>query len=176
VFADESGFQLTPNVRRTWAPRGQTPIFHHRCRHDRISVISGISVSPQRQRLSLYCLFYSDNIEQTEVCIFLRLLLRHLRGQVIVLLDNGPIHKGPIIDGLCAQVPRLHLEYFPPYAPELNPDEGVWAYLKGKLANGRPNDIEELQSHLAEEVRRISKNYRILSGCIHQSELPIFLL
>lgn len=121
-------------------------------------------------------MFYSDNIEQTEVCIFLRLLLRHLRGEVIVVWDNGPIHKGPIIDDLCAQVPRLHLEHFPPYAPELNPDEGVWGYLKGKLANGRPDDIEELQSHLAQEVRRISKDDRILSGCIHQSELPLFLL
>jgi len=120
-------------------------------------------------------MFYTDNIEQTEVCIFLRQLLRHLRGQVIVLWDNGPIHKGPIIDDFRAQFPRLHLEHFPSYAPELNPDEGVWAYLKGRLSNGRPDDIEELQDHLGEEVQRISTDDRILRGCICQSELPPFL-
>ena len=175
VFADESGFQLTPNVRRTWAPRGQTPVFHHRCRRDKLSVISGISVSPQRQRLGLYCMVYTDNIQQEEACIFIRQLLHHLRGQVIVVWDNGPIHKGPIIDALCTEFPRLHLERFPAYAPELNPDEGIWAYLKGKLANGRPDDIEQLQNYLEDEIRQITNDNRILRGCICQSELPPFL-
>ena len=107
--------------------------------------------------------------------MYLRLLLKHLRGHVIVVWDNGPIHKGAIIDDFCAQFPRLHLERLPPYAPELNPDEGVWAYLKAKLANGRPDDIEELQDHLQEEIGRISDDRCILRGCIHQSELPPFL-
>jgi len=138
-------------------------------------VISGISLSPEQRRVGLHCIFYRDNIEQTEVCIFLRDLLRHLRGHVIVLLDNGPIHKGPIIDGFCAQFPRLHLEYFPAYAPELNPDEGVWAHLKGKLANGRPDDIDELENWLGQEVRALARDERILFGCINGSELPLFL-
>ncbi|MFH1741892.1 MAG: transposase [bacterium] len=51
VFVDESGFLLIPTVRKTWAPRGQTPIHRHRYRHDKISAISGISVSPNRKRL-----------------------------------------------------------------------------------------------------------------------------
>src|SRR5260370_8148720 len=54
VFADESGFLLTPTVAKTWAPIGQTPVIRHFDRRDRISVISGISVSPRRQRLNLF--------------------------------------------------------------------------------------------------------------------------
>ena len=54
VFADESGFLLIPHVAKTWAPVGQTPIHRHVYRRDKISVISGISVSPKRQRLNLY--------------------------------------------------------------------------------------------------------------------------
>src|ERR1700741_3517133 len=51
VFADESGFLLIPLVVRTWAPEGQTPIHRHRQgRRDKISVISGVSLSPQRHR------------------------------------------------------------------------------------------------------------------------------
>jgi len=46
VFLDESGFLLIPNVRKTWAPIGQTPLFKHSYRRDRMSVISSITVSP----------------------------------------------------------------------------------------------------------------------------------
>jgi hypothetical protein len=93
VFADECGFLLIPNVRRTWAPRGQTPIIRHRYRRDKISAISAITVSPTRHRLGLYVHLHPDeNISQVEVTIFLRALLRHLRGPVIVLLDGGSIH------------------------------------------------------------------------------------
>jgi hypothetical protein len=122
VFADESGFLLIPHVAKTWSPRGCTPVHYHRQgRRDKISVISGISVSPRRQRLGLYYQLYFDNIGQEEVCMFLRQLLRHLRGPVIVLLDNSSTHYGKPL----RQHRRLHIEHFPSYAPELNPDEGV---------------------------------------------------
>ncbi|PYT25030.1 MAG: hypothetical protein DMG58_25055 [Acidobacteria bacterium] len=54
VFADESGFLLIPNVVKTWAPRGHTPVHRHYYRRDKISVISGVSVSPKRQHLGLF--------------------------------------------------------------------------------------------------------------------------
>jgi hypothetical protein len=54
VFLDESGFFLTPSVRRTWAPRGQTPILDAWDRRDRIAAISSISVSPRHRRLNLH--------------------------------------------------------------------------------------------------------------------------
>src|SRR5437879_10067862 len=134
VFADESGFLLAPLVVRTWAPQGCTPLQRHRQgRRDKISVISGISVSPQRQRLGLYYLLFFDNIGQEEVCVFLRELLRHLRGSVIALLDNSSTHYGEPLRQLLRRHPRLHIEHFPAYAPELNPDEGVWSLAKREL-------------------------------------------
>jgi hypothetical protein len=60
---------LIPNVAKTWAPIGETPIIHHPYRRDKVSVISGVSVSPQRQRLSLYYFLFYDNIGQEEVCL-----------------------------------------------------------------------------------------------------------
>src|SRR2546429_133522 len=68
--------------------------WHRQGRRDKLSVISGISVSPKRRRLSLYYLLFFENIGQEEVCVFLRELLRHLRGPIIVLLDNSSTHKG----------------------------------------------------------------------------------
>lgn len=62
IFCDESGFMLTPTVRRTWAPMGCTPIIRHHFANGRISVISGISVSPTRKQLGLFGMFFYDNI------------------------------------------------------------------------------------------------------------------
>ena len=87
MLIDESGFLLNPVVRRTWAPRGQTPVLRSRGRHrDKVSVIAAFSVAPQRRRLRL-C-FHADAkhyIDAAAVAVFLRTLLRRLRGQIIVL-------------------------------------------------------------------------------------------
>ena len=133
AFLDESGFMLTPTVRRTWAPRAQTPILYHRYSHEKISAISAVSVSPLRERLGLYCHLHFTNISHLEVAAFLRLLLQHLRGNIILIWDGGTIHKGPALNQLLSRNPRLHVERFPAYAPELNPDEQVWNHLKGRL-------------------------------------------
>jgi transposase len=176
VFADESGFLLIPNVVRTWARQGQTPIHRHRQgRRDKISVISGISVSPRRHRLGLYYLLFHDNIGQDEVCVFLRELLRCLRGPVIVLLDNSSTHKGAPIEQLLGQHRRLRIEHFPSYAPQLNPDEGVWSLAKRELANSCPNDVEELMEDILVSIEAIRNSPEKLSGCIAQSELSFSL-
>ncbi len=166
---------MIPSVRNTWAPRGQTPIVRHRARRDRVSVISGLSVSPQRRRLGLYYKLHAKNIQHPEVCAFLRYLLCHLRGHVIVLWDMGRIHRGEPIRQLCARYGRLHLEYLPAYAPDLNPDEGVWKLAKEELANGRPDDLPELWRDLIRSLRKVRRSQRRLRGCVHQSELPPFL-
>jgi len=116
---------LTPTVRRTWAPAGCTPLIRHHFTNDRISVIAGISVSPTRGRLGLLGMFFWDNIAQDGVVVFLHEVLRHPRGHVFALLDNSNIHKGFPLRASCRKFPRLHLEYFPAYAPELNPEEGI---------------------------------------------------
>jgi transposase len=175
VFVDESGFLLIPSVRKTWSPVGQTPVLRHRYRHDRISAISGIAVSPKRFHCTLYCQLYEDNIQAEEVAVFLRHLLRQIQGHLIVLLDNGKIHRGDPMEELLARTARLHLEPFPPYAPELNPDEGVWNHLKSTLANGRPDTQAELMDVLSDEICNLAASQPLLWGCIQQSDFPPFL-
>jgi transposase len=175
VFIDESGFLLIPTILRTWAPRGKTPIIRHRYKRDKVSVISGVSVSPQRIRFGLYFQMHLDNIGQIEVCHFLKHLLRHLRGNVIAILDNSNTHKGNLIAELQKRNPRIAIEYFPSYAPQLNPDEGVWSYSKRSLANGRPDNLEDLLQTVADSLMKISKSQSILRGCVEHSELPFRL-
>jgi len=102
-------------------------------------------------------------------------LLRQIPGPLVVLLDNGGIHRGEPVQESLGRTSRLHLEPFPPYAPELNPDEGVWHHLKAHLANGRPDTSAALMDVLTEEVCRLAASPALLRGCIEQSDLPPFL-
>src|SRR3954447_15634867 len=141
VLIDETGFFLNPLVRRTLAPRGQTPVLQTWGRHrDKVSVIAGLSVSPVRRRVGLYFRTDPDSYITAEAAAdFLRDLLRHIRGRVVVVWDNGANHKGPAVRALLRRTRRLHLEALPPYAPDLNPVEAVWSYVKhGRLPNFVP--------------------------------------
>jgi transposase len=144
-------------------------------RRDKISVISGISLSPRRYRLNLYYLLFYDNIGQEEVCLFPQEVLRHLSGPLIVLLDNSSTHKGSPIEQLRRRHRRLRIEHFPAYAPELNPDEGIWSLAKGQLANSCPRDVDELVDDILRSIDTIRSSPEKLRGCILQSELPSFL-
>src|ERR1700694_5256909 len=102
--------------------------------------------------------FTFNNIGHEEVCVFLRDLLRHLRGPVVASLDNATTHHGKPLADLQRRHPRLHIEHFPSYAPELNPDEGVWSLAKRDLANGCPHDVHELMDNLIRSIDRIRKS------------------
>lgn len=166
---------LMPTVRRTWAPRGQTPLLLHRYSHDKISAISAVTVSPRRQQLGLYCHFHFTNISELEVAAFLPLLLRHLSGHTVLIWDGGSIHRGAVVRQLLARHPRLHVERFPAYAPELNPDEQVWNHFKAKLANGCPMTLDELVDDLTRVARRARRSPALLRGFVRESGLPPFL-
>jgi hypothetical protein len=152
VFVDESGFLLTPTVRRTLAPRGKTPILKTWDRHDRISAISAVTVSPKRRRLGLVFQLLPDdqNAHGEDTVAFLRQLRRHLPGPMTVLWDRCNIHnRAKVVRAYLAGHREIRTEKLPGYAPETNPDEMVWEHTKhGRLANFTPEDTAELRSIL----------------------------
>ena len=162
-----------PSVSRTWAPRGNTPHLQVAGNWDKISAISGISVSPKMKRLGLYIRFHPDkNIRQGEVVEFLTYLQRHLRGHIVIVWDNNKTHKGNIIKAYLQQHPRIHRYFFPSYAPELNPDEFVWTNLKRAVANSVPKDQKHLLRTLSGPTRRLRRSQALLWSCIRASALP----
>jgi transposase len=178
VFVDETGFLLHPLVQKTWAPRSQTPILRHRTRHHRrVSAIGGLSISPQRRRLGWCLEFHLDrSIRQEQVLQFLRHLLRHLRGRLTVIWDHLQAHQSRILRKWLRRCKRVRLEYLPGYAPELNPNEYGWAYLKGRpLANYCPADVNDLHSRVRVAARNVSRRQSLLRGFVHATGLPIRL-
>jgi transposase len=173
AFLDESGFLLIPSIAKSWAPKGCTPILPTAGRWTKLSAISAITVSPKHKRLGLHIRFHlRKNIHAEEVNGYLRGLLRHLRGQIVLLWDSSPIHRAGSVKRFLAKHPRLHTYRFPGYAPELNPDEYVWANLKKALANSIPRDLDHLRQLLQTPLRRLRGSQRLLRSCILASELP----
>jgi transposase len=156
VFLDESGFMLTPTVRRTWAPRGRTPILDCWDRRDRISAISCVTVSPIARRLNLYFDLLPDNANATgaDIVDFLRQLKAQLRGPLTVIWDGSNIHsKSRLVQAYLARHPEIVVKDLPGYAPELNPDEGVWGWSKyGRLANLAATDTDHLRDQVFDEL------------------------
>jgi transposase len=179
VFLDESGFMLTPTVRRTLAPRGETPVLRSWDRHDRISAISAITVSPKRRRVGLCFQLLPDdvNVHGGDVVEFLRELRRQLPVPMTVLWDRGNVHdRSKAVRAYLAEHPSIETETFPSYTPEANPDEGVWGYAKyGRLANFAPADTDELRTTLVGELERLSRSPRLLASFIRHARMPIRL-
>jgi transposase len=106
------------------------------------------------------------------VARFLRQLLRHLRGPIILLWDQAKIHKGPLIQRLLDGCPRLQTEWFPGYAPELNPAEQVWNDFKGHTANSLPRTKRDIRQSLHANTRRVRRRQAKLRSFILAAELP----
>lgn len=99
---------------------------------------------------------------------FLRVLLRKVRGKVIVIWDGSPIHRGQEIKDFLRRgtARRLHLEQLPGYASDLNPDESIWNYLKRvELGNVRCSDLGHLHRELIRARKRLRHKRDVIRSC-----------
>ena len=140
----------------------------------KVSVIGAVSVSPATRRGGLYFATLPDGFFTAEAVVaFLRDLLRHLRGKVVVLWDGGGNHKGPLIRAFLARNRRLTLERLPPYAPDLNPVEVVWSWLKyGQLANYVPDGVADLDDEIIDRLIVLKCDPDLLRKLWDGSDLP----
>jgi len=179
IFLDEAGFMLTPTVRRTLAPRGRTPVLPAWQRHDRISTISCVTLGPDAEQPELYFeLLPPDlNVRAEDIVAFLRQLRRELPGPWTIVWDRHNIHsRARLVQEWLAGEPEVVLEDLPPYAPELNPDEMVWAWLKyGRLANLTPADVVELREQMLRELDWAAFDRELLAGFVNHSHLGVQL-
>jgi transposase len=163
VLIDESGFMLQPVMRRTWAPRGCTPVLKSWDRRDRRSVISALTVPPQRVRIGLHFRILDHNVRWPDVYRFIRSIMIKVRKPITVVLDRLNAHRSAMRRLVERFGDRIKVEYLPPYAPELNPVEGVWCHTKhDDLANFVPDDI----AHLDERMRQSINTTKSESGLL----------
>jgi transposase len=148
---------------------GQTPILREWWTRDHLSAISAIS---PEGKLYFHCQDHSLNSD--DVVAFLEHLLREVPGRMVIIWDGSPIHRSRTIQEFLSQgaSPRLHLERLPAYAPELNPDEGVWQQLKGvELRNLCCLNIPHLRREVRDAVKRVRRKPRLIQSFFRGARL-----
>ncbi len=166
VFCDQSGFYLLPMVVRTYAPVGETPILKENLTRDHLSAMSGITLEGK-----LYMLEQERAFKGDDVVRFLKHLLRQIPGKLLVIWDGSPIHRGGAVKDFLASGAsrRLKLEQLPGYAPDLNPEEGVWKHLKCvELKNLCCQSLAELKVELRKAKERLRQKRDVILGCTRQ--------
>ena len=166
VFCDQSGFYLLPMVVRTYAPVGKTPILKENLTRDHLSAMSAITLDGK-----LYMLEQERAFKGEDVVRFLKHLMRQIPGKLLIIWDGSPIHRGGAVKDFLASgaASRLQLEQFPGYAPDLNPDEGIWRHLKCvELKNLCCESLSELKVELRKAKERLRHKRDIILGCIRQ--------
>lgn len=165
---------LQPVVRRSWAPRGQTPIHYSWDRHDRLSALSAITLAPQRKRVSLYFELYEQNIHTEQLCAFLRRLHQRLRRGIILVLDRWSVHRAAVKQLLAWYPQSLEVEWLPAYAPDLNPTEQVWNHTKyTDLANYLPQDLDDLRAQVARSIEQSGQLPSLLRSFFQTAQLDL---
>ena len=156
---------------RTWSLIGQTPLLRVRLTRDHLSAISGVTADGR-----LFLQVRQASYDSEAVLAFLRVLLRKISGKILIIWDGSPIHRAqPIKDFLKrGAARRLWLEQLPPYAPDLNPDEGIWNYLKRiELANVCCPDLDTLQLELIRARERLRHKRHIIRSCFSACGLSL---
>lgn len=172
VFVDETGFSEHPPLRRTWAPRGETPVVNVRGRcWKRMSAIGGLAYRAGRKVPRVFLTLHEDATRTCHILRFLAHLRRHITGRAVVVWDGLNAHRTAAVLDRIAEY-GWHAERLPAYAPELNPVEGAWSWTKtGDLANRSEQELATLVGAVRRSVRRLRRLPVVLAGFLSKAGL-----
>ncbi|MGH8759815.1 MAG: IS630 family transposase [Burkholderiales bacterium] len=178
VFIDESGLLMSPLVRRSWAPRGHTPVLYQRTRsHQKVSIIGALCVAPTRDHVQLYFRLHRNaNVNAQRTVSFLIQLDRQLAAPFVLVWDRLQAHRATVVREFLLAHRHVRSVFLPPYAPELNPIEYLWAYLKmNPLANLPIFDSQELTIRARLHARSLQHQPDLLKSFVQHSPLSLRL-
>lgn len=154
-FWDESGFRADAVQGRTWGKKGQTPIVAVPGTRQSVSAASAVNAKG-----AFWFVTYKGGLNADLFVGMLELLMRRRRHPLYLVLDSLPAHKAKMVrDYVDTTNGKLELHFLPGYAPELNPDELVWNYIKRTGTARRPlASGEALQDCIEAELMAVQKN------------------
>jgi transposase len=146
---------------KTWAPAGETPLLPEALRYEHLSAISAITPAGK-----LYLMTKEKSLKAPDIIFFLRHIMNQIPGKLLIFWDRGMIHRAAETrDFLLENSDRIEVEWLPAYAPELNPDEGVWRYLKQvELRNLSCPDLPSLRREVTKAIKRLRRRPRIVQS------------
>jgi hypothetical protein len=175
VFEDESGFSLIPPIRATWAPKGKTPMLRYRFHWQRVSAAAFLCFQPDGSRARLYLHTHMGSYNSQTLIVALRDLRRRLRAPVVLLWDGLTAHRSAEMKEFVTKSAKwLKCERMPAYAPDLNPCEGLWGYLKGgDLANRAESSIGVVAELAQSGARRAGRSQQLIFSFLTRTGLSL---
>ncbi|MFE7393195.1 transposase [Streptomyces sp. NPDC057582] len=179
VFEDECGQSLRPPKARTWSRRGRTPVVKVSGKGSgRISVAGMVCAkSGLRTRLIYRMMAHhgrrgeKKGFKEADLARLLDAAHQQLGGPIVLVWDNSTQHVDAAMRALIAERAWLTSFQLPSYAPELNPEEGVWARLKGSLANLAACTTDQLAALAKTRLKRMQYRPDLLDGFIAETGL-----
>jgi hypothetical protein len=180
-FEDESGQSLRPPKARTWSRRGHTPVVKVSGKGSgRVSAASLLCVKPgARTRLIYRTVTHhgrkgeKKGFGEHDLARLLDAVHQQLGGPVVLVWDNATQHTDTVMRELLAARGWLTVFPLPSYAPDLNPDEGVWAHLKKSLANLAACGIDQLTAFAKTRLKKMQYRPTLLNGFITETGLTL---
>lgn len=169
IFVDETALYLLPGVVRSYAPRGCTPVLRAPLSREHLSLIGGVTPDGQLFQQAL-----AHAVKGPEVR-FLKHLVRHL-GRVLVIWDGLPARRARVVKEYLREEAqgRVWLERLPAYAPDMNPEEGIWRHLKlTDLANVCCKAVSDLKREYRRAKERLRHKVNVIKGCFGLAGLPV---
>ena len=169
VFIDESGLSEKCPVTRTWAPKGCTPIIQQSFTWKQMSAVAGLSW------WRFYFRFFDGAIKSEQIIEFLGALKRQIQHRLLIIWDGAATHRSRLVrHWLEQQHGHIAVAALPPYAPELNPVEAIWAYLKKhEIANLCLNTIAEVSDFARRRLKSMQRRPRLIQAFWRQAELEL---
>jgi transposase len=125
-FGDEASVRSDYHFGTTWAPRGKTPIVKTTGSRHKVNLISAIT-----PRGAMRFMVTEGSVTSSVFIDFLKRLIAKAERSIFLIVDNHSVHRSSEVREFVRSTNgKLRLFFQPPYAPELNPDELVWNYLK----------------------------------------------
>jgi hypothetical protein len=171
VFVDETGFSFRAKTGTTWAPTGQTPILRRVSKRRELSTVIGLTLSGK-----LYKRHFEHAIGATDVLVALRHFQRHICRPMIIIGDRLNAHRAIIVQDYIAAHPDIDVEWLPPYAPDLNPEEGCHGNIKQHLRNAAPATTHEMRVQVDRAFARLRHRPDLLRGFFRHAGLAVHQL
>lgn len=174
VFLDESGISQKPSVRRTWAPRGKTPVLRHPFNWKKLSICSVVGYRWDGKLSQLYFRIVADSFNDVKLIEFLIQLHRAFgRKKLILVWDGLPSHRSRVMSAYLAdQHSWLSVVRLPAYAPDLNPVECIWSSIKGKeLANLCADNLQGMVDGVRDGFERVHSQQTLLHSFLNHAGL-----
>jgi transposase len=158
-FLDEAGFQSDPPLARTYGLKGETPVVVTSGQRQSLNVISAVNARGQ-----FWAATYTGKLDAEAFVAFLKNFMDSRTGKVFLVVDGHPAHKANVVKAYLKSLQgRLELHFLPPYAPDLNPDEFVWSYMKNNGVSKKPlKQNESLRERVENDLTAIQQDRKLV--------------